>query len=174
MDAQNGNRVCQVRRAGASRLGAHRKSAIRVGALTVTARFSELGCRTSFEDVVEGEVRDTYWEARRMRRHRKTGSRGKIQGASKRWVAKVKTDSTHPQAGLFTKDASTIARALASRKVSPKGPSSGMRMLTYFINRAGKGLSRTRRAELERAKRLLSRRIADSGSKAARRRSTRH
>jgi hypothetical protein len=29
-------------------------------------------------------------------------------------------------------------------------------MLTYFINRAGKGLGRTRRAELERAKRLLS------------------
>jgi hypothetical protein len=76
----------------------------------------------------------------------------------KRWVAKVKTDSTHPPAGLFTKDASTIARSLASKKVSPKGPSSGLRMLTYFINRAGKGLSASRRAELERAKRLLSKR----------------
>ena len=109
-----------------------------------------------------------------MRRHRKTGSRGKTHGAGKRWVAKVNTDSTHPQAGLFTKDASKIAHALASRKVSPKGPSSGMRMLTYFINRAGKGLSRTRRAELERAKKLLSKRIAGSSSKAARRRTTRH
>jgi Protein of unknown function (DUF3175) len=77
----------------------------------------------------------------------------------KRWVAKVKTDSTHPPAGLFTKDASTIARSLASKKVSPKGPQSGMRMLTYFINRGGKGLSASRRAELERAKRLLSERI---------------
>jgi tRNA(adenine34) deaminase len=48
---------------------------------------------------------------------------------------------------------------LASRKVSPKGPVSGMRMLTYFINRAGRGLSKTRRAELEKAKSLLSRRI---------------
>ena len=79
--------------------------------------------------------------------------------ARKKWVASVKTDSTHPPAGLFTKDASTIARTLASRKVSPKGPGSGMRMLTYFINRAGRGLSPKRRAKLEKAKSLLARRI---------------
>ena len=78
-----------------------------------------------------------------------------------RWVATVKTDATHPQAGLFTKSAATIARSLASKKVSPKGPGSGMRMLTYFINRAGKGLSATRRRELEKAKTLLSRTIKE-------------
>jgi hypothetical protein len=33
-------------------------------------------------------------------------------------------------------------------------------MLTYFINRAGKGLSASRRRELEKAKKLLSARIA--------------
>ena len=86
----------------------------------------------------------------------------------KRWVAKVKTDSTHPPAGLFTKNASTIARSLASKKVSPKGPQSGMRMLTYFINRGGKGLSASRRAELERAKRLLSERMHNEKSSANR------
>ena len=75
------------------------------------------------------------------------------------WVSKVKTDSTHPQAGLFTKNAETIARALASKKVSPKGPGSGMRMLTYFINRAGHNLPASRRAELEKAKTLLSKRL---------------
>ena len=77
----------------------------------------------------------------------------------KRWVASVKTDSTHPPEGLFTRSASTIARTLASKKVSPKGPASGLRMLTYFINRAGRGLSVTRRAALEKAKKLLSDRI---------------
>src|SRR5205814_2713780 len=81
------------------------------------------------------------------------------QRAGGRWVRSVTTDSTHPPEGLFTKDAATIARTLASKKVSPKGPGSGMRMLTYFINRGGRGLSKTRRAELERAKRLLSDRI---------------
>jgi hypothetical protein len=67
-------------------------------------------------------------------------------GKNRRWVAEVKTDSTHPPPGLFTKDADTIARTLASRKVSPKGPGSGLRMLNYFINRAGKQLSSRRRA----------------------------
>ena len=76
-----------------------------------------------------------------------------------RWVAKVKTDSTHPPERLFTKSAPIIARTLASKKVSPKGPASGLRMLTYFINRAGKGLTKQRRVELERAKGLLSKRM---------------
>ncbi len=90
------------------------------------------------------------------------------QTKSRRWVAQVKTDSTHPPAGLFKKNASTIARSLASRKVSPKGPQSGMRMLNYFINRAGRGLSRSRRAELERAKSLLSKRIRSRASRSTR------
>lgn len=77
----------------------------------------------------------------------------------RRWVARVTTDSTHPPAGLFTKSAAMIARTLASKRVSPKGPSSGMRMLTYFINRGGRNLSSSRRAELEKAKNLLSQRI---------------
>jgi len=82
-----------------------------------------------------------------------------MSAAKKNWFASVKTDSTHPPARLFTKDASTIARTLASKKVSPKGPASGMRMLTYFINRAGRGLSARRRTKLEKAKSLLARKI---------------
>jgi hypothetical protein len=77
----------------------------------------------------------------------------------RRWVKDVKTDSTHPREGLFKKDAATIARELASKEVSPKGPGSGMRMLNYYINRGGKNLSATRKRELEKAKGLLSQRI---------------
>jgi Protein of unknown function (DUF3175) len=84
----------------------------------------------------------------------KKGKRSK-----KRWVAGVTTDSTHPQPGLFKKSASVIAKSLASKRVSPKGLASGMRMLTYFINRGGRNLSPSRRAELERAKILLSKKI---------------
>jgi len=76
-----------------------------------------------------------------------------------KWVAGVTTDSTHPPEGLFNKSASTIARQLASKKVSPKGPASGLRMLTYFINRAGKNLESDRKEELEKAKTLLSNRV---------------
>jgi hypothetical protein len=52
---------------------------------------------------------------------------------NKRWVAGVKTVSTFPPKGLFTKDAPTIAKSLASKRVSPKGPGSGMRMLTISL-----------------------------------------
>ncbi|HEY1679735.1 MAG TPA: DUF3175 domain-containing protein [Candidatus Sulfotelmatobacter sp.] len=86
-------------------------------------------------------------------------ARSRTAKNSKKWVAGVKTDSTHPQPGLFTKSAAEIARRLASKRVSPKGPSSGLRMLTYFINRGGRNLTPTRKAELERAKKLLSARI---------------
>ena len=85
-----------------------------------------------------------------------------MAAAKKKWVRKVKTDSTHPPEGLFTKSAATIARTLASKKVSPKGPGSGLRMLTYFINRGGRNLSAARRRELERAKDMLSRRVKNA------------
>lgn len=81
------------------------------------------------------------------------------RGTGKKWSGRVTTDSTHPPGGLFTKDPETIARSLASKRVSPKGPSSGMRMLTFFINRAGKNLSATRKAKLQKAKELLSERV---------------
>jgi len=85
----------------------------------------------------------------------------------RRWIADVKTVSTYPPPGLFTKDAATVARTLASEEVSPRGPVSGLRMLLFFINRAGKGLSAERRAELEKAKRLLSEHIHSTGRNAA-------
>ncbi len=85
-------------------------------------------------------------------------ARGNRSG--KRWVASVKTVSTFPPPGLFKKTAPVVARSLASKKVSPKGPQSGMRMLNYYINRAGRNLSPSRRRELNKAKTLLSKRIA--------------
>lgn len=96
----------------------------------------------------------------------KTNSAAKKQSSSKkRWVRDVTTDSTHPPKDLFTKSASVIARSLASKSVSPKGPASGMRMLTYFLNRGGKGLSATRRRELEHAKKLLHQRVVEEREK---------
>jgi hypothetical protein len=72
-----------------------------------------------------------------------------------RWVRDVKTVSTYPPEGTFTKDAEAIARTMASKKVSPKGIGSGIRMIQFFINRAGKNLSPERREELEKAKGIL-------------------
>jgi hypothetical protein len=41
------------------------------------------------------------------------------------------------------------------KKVSPKGIGSGIRMIQYFLNRGGKGLSAGRKREVEKAKRIL-------------------
>jgi uncharacterized protein DUF3175 len=91
--------------------------------------------------------------APRQRRPRRSGKK-------KLWVHTVTSVSTFPPEGLFTKDAGTIARTLASRQVSPGGITSGLRMLLFFINRAGRGLTRGRRAELDKAKRLMQAMIA--------------
>jgi len=101
---------------------------------------------------MEGEAMSTQ-NTRKSDSHRNSHGRRKWSGA-------ITTDSTHPQSGLFNQGAKTIARELASKKVSPKGPSSGMRMLTFYINRAGKNLPASRLKVLEDAKKLLHERIA--------------
>ncbi|MDP2925213.1 MAG: DUF3175 domain-containing protein [Nanoarchaeota archaeon] len=77
----------------------------------------------------------------------------------KKWIQNITTDSTAPPEGIFTKDAATIARVMARPDVSPMGIGSAIRMVQYFINRAGKGLSRKRKKELEKAKKLLQKMI---------------
>lgn len=72
-----------------------------------------------------------------------------------KWAQKIKTVSTFPPVGLFTKDAGTIARKMASKKVSPKGIGSGIKMVQMFINRSGKNLPAGQKRELEKAKRML-------------------
>jgi uncharacterized protein DUF3175 len=105
-----------------------------------------------------------------------TATRGASHRSShgkRKWSAGVNTESTYPQEGLFKKDAATIARSLASKKVSPKGPSSGMRMLTFYVNRAGKNLPKSRLRVLERAKDLLHARMEKSKHGSAKRSVTR-
>jgi tRNA(adenine34) deaminase len=87
----------------------------------------------------------------------------------KRWVRTVTTDSTHPPPRTFTGSARDIARKMARKGVSPGGLGSGIRMIQYFINRGGKNLSSSRRAELERAKRILQRRLASQKAAAKKR-----
>lgn len=77
----------------------------------------------------------------------------------------MKNDYSHSQhmadcarlsAGLFALSAEEIAESLASPEVSPQGASSGLRLLTFYMNYAGKRLSPSRRRNLEKAKKLLS------------------
>jgi tRNA(adenine34) deaminase len=97
---------------------------------------------------------------RPYRRPSRRSHRRKIASPKRLWVDTVKTVATAPPPGLFTKDARTIAKTLASKRVSPKGVTSGLRMLLFFINRAGRRMGATQRAELRRAKRLMQAMVA--------------
>lgn len=80
-----------------------------------------------------------------------------------RWSARVIRESgaLTLEKGVFTKSSPRkIARSLKrsadySRRRKSSAYRSAMSMLTFFINRAGKGLSRTRKWKLEKAKEKL-------------------
>ena len=90
---------------------------------------------------------------------RKTTTPAKRGQSKRKWVRTVTTDSTHPPPGTFTGSATEIARKMARKDVSPRGIGSGIRMIQYFINRGGKGLSASRKKELEKAKRILQEKL---------------
>ena len=85
-----------------------------------------------------------------------------INSSKRVWIKDSRPACALPPAGLFTKDPKTIAESLASKEVSPQGPASGMRVLTFYISHAGKSLSASRRRNLEKAKKLLSVRVDQS------------
>lgn len=87
----------------------------------------------------------------------------KSSARSRRWSQRVTTESNalDLEAGVFSKDdPKEIAKSLkrsaeesTRRKAAPFR--SAMSMLVFYVNRAGKGLSKSRRANLERAKEEL-------------------
>jgi Protein of unknown function (DUF3175) len=128
--------------------------------MPTTARTSRTGTkRTGTKRASTKRARST---TTRSTRTAARGASHRSTHGKRKWSAGVNTESTYPEDGLFKKDAATIARSLASKKVSPKGPSSGMRMLTFYVNRAGKNLPQSRLKVLDRAKELLHERIEKS------------
>src|SRR5580765_5795086 len=99
---------------------------------------------------------------RKVRKSSDDKTRSHHKGSDRYWSGKVKTVSTYPPKNLYAKDAETIARVMATKKESPKGLGSAIRMVQFYSNRAGKTLSAARRRELERAKRILQEQNASS------------
>ena len=109
-------------------------------------------------ELAAGQLMGRYSRWRREQ-HQDRPRERRAMAEKKCWVRDVKPVSTFPPAGTFTRDARTIARVMASKKVSPKGLGSGIRMIQFFINRAGKSLPPERKQELEKAKHLLQARL---------------
>jgi len=84
---------------------------------------------------------------------------------SKRWSAKVTTDSTKPSPGIFKKSAKAIATDLLKKSVSPKGPGQAMQMLNFYENRGGKNLPTSRKQALKSAKDIIHKKEGKAPSK---------
>jgi len=90
----------------------------------------------------------------------KRHSKSRSSRRGRRWSAWVtrESDALTLEKGVFTKPTpSTIARSLKrsadqSRRRKSSAYRSAMSMLVFFINRAGKRLSATRKRKLEKAK----------------------
>ena len=94
-----------------------------------------------------------------MAKRKRTKSKAKKKAGPKRWSQRV-TEESHAlvlEEGVFTLDsphaiAASLKRSAdesTQRKADPYR--SAMSMLVFYINRAGKGLPKTRKAKLERA-----------------------
>jgi hypothetical protein len=88
-------------------------------------------------------------------------STGQNKTTRRKWSADIRTDSTFPPAGTFTKPGEEVARIMATRKVSPLGLGSAIKMVQMFINRSGRNLDAQRRKELEKAKRILQQKLRE-------------
>ena len=95
---------------------------------------------------------------RKSNHHSRVGARKQVK--LKKWSGKV-TRESHAldlENGVFKKrSARDIARSLKRSAERSRARTSGsmrsaMSMLTFYINRAGKGLSQSRRRTLEKAK----------------------
>ena len=116
--------------------------------------------------------------ARKTARGR-ASAKGRRRG---RWSAEVTrhSDALDLESRVFTRSPRAIAASLTrsaqrSRRRKAGPYQSAMSMLTFYINRAGRGLSAARRAKLERAKdelRALHGRAARGGTKPATRKRT--
>ena len=96
----------------------------------------------------------------KRKRKKSTSKRKKTKRKGKRWSQRVTdtSDALTLEEGVFKKGspraiAKSLKRSADRSKRRKSDPyRSAMSMLVFYINRAGKGLSKTRKAKLEKAK----------------------
>jgi len=132
-----------------------------------TAAPGDYGCDPlgdgRFRMVPSGDIVDYEERTRRLA--------SKQRRVGKRWTSKVtKASRYHPPAGLFTKDAETIARRITRDSSTIK---QAIARVTFYENRAGSNLTAARRRVLEQAKDLIRTHAAPAKAKASKGRARR-
>jgi transcription initiation factor TFIIIB Brf1 subunit/transcription initiation factor TFIIB len=113
----------------------------------------------------DGQSMELLMAERRRKTARKTARKAPRKSSPKRWSQRVtrESDALDLKQGVFKQtSAKKIAASLkrsAERSTRRKSGAyrSALSMLTFYINRAGKGLPKTQRERLERAKVELKR-----------------
>ena len=68
----------------------------------------------------------------------------------------MKSDPDRMPPNLFAEPPEKIVEVLTSRDSFPRGAASGMRVLSFYMAQAGRGLTSSRRRNLEKAKKMLT------------------
>lgn len=71
------------------------------------------------------------------------------------FTGEMEDDATFFPEGTMSKSTKEIVRVASSKKYAPKGLGSAIQYLTYYLNRAGKGLDADQRKRIERAREIL-------------------
>ncbi len=70
-------------------------------------------------------------------------------------VTHTKHPGTFPPNGTFTKNGKEIAKIMAKKSVSPHGLGSAVQMCQFFINRRGRSINPTTKANIQKAIKIL-------------------
>lgn len=71
------------------------------------------------------------------------------------FTGKMEDDATFFPEGTMAKSTKEIVRVASSKRYAPKGLGSAIQYLTYYLNRAGKGLDKDQRERIESAREIL-------------------
>lgn len=71
------------------------------------------------------------------------------------WIKTVKTVTVDSPPGTMTKEPEEVAKILLRHNKFPGAPGSINRYISFYINRAGKGLSEERRKKLRKAMEIV-------------------
>lgn len=76
------------------------------------------------------------------------------------FTGKKEKDATFFPEGVMSKSSREIVRVSRNKRYAPGGIGSAIKYITYYLNRAGKGLDPEQRARIERAREILQKQNA--------------
>ena len=74
--------------------------------------------------------------------------------------------------GTMTKDAQAIYKVSKNKRYAPGGEGSAIRWLTYYLNRGGRNIKPKQRKEIEKARKMLQKDLAEKKRRSPRKKNS--